>query len=273
MKKQIGRWVIAGLLISSVILLFTQCEQPDSAAPDRLQASFLNLESAPASSVDMCHYLVTTYPEESLTDSEKEALLFMREEEKLARDVYLELYGLWGSKVFNNISQSEQRHMDAVRCLLERYGLDDPAADKDAGVFVNTELQGLYDDLMQKGKESPEDALIVGALIEEVDIEDLESLLDNQEMDNQDLRAVFKNLNLGSRNHLRAFTKNLTNLGITYTPQVLSAERFEAIITSPQERGSAMGGTCTGQQKQRNKGKGANSQGKNRSGNCDGSGQ
>ncbi len=272
MKKQIERWVVSALFISAIMLLFTQCEQSDSVTPDRLQASLFSLENGSATSVDRCNYLVNTYPEETLANLEKEALLFMREEEKLARDVYLGLYHQWGSKIFNNIAQAEQRHMEAVGCLLVRYDLDDPAADKDAGVFVNTELQGLYTDLMEKGRESLEDALAVGALIEEVDIEDLESLLGNPEIDNQDVRAVLENLNRGSRNHLRVFTKNLANSGITYTSQVLSAEQFQAIITSPQERGPAMNGTCTGQQAHKGKGKGANGQDRNPSGNCDGSG-
>ncbi len=64
-----------------------------------------------------------------LTAAEEEGLLFMREEEKLARDVYLVLFDKWGLRVFENIAESEQRHMDAVLYLLGKYGLDDPARD------------------------------------------------------------------------------------------------------------------------------------------------
>ena len=37
---------------------------------------------------------------QSLTDEEIESLVFMHEEEKLARDVYLTLYDLWGFQIF-----------------------------------------------------------------------------------------------------------------------------------------------------------------------------
>ena len=71
-----------------------------------------------------------------LTDSEKYWLTYMREEEKLARDVYIFLYDKWGSQIFNNISVSEQTHMDAIKTLLDRYGIPDPVADKGPGVFT-----------------------------------------------------------------------------------------------------------------------------------------
>ncbi|MDP2030099.1 MAG: DUF2202 domain-containing protein [Thiobacillus sp.] len=51
----------------------------------------------------------------------KTDLLFMREEEKLARDVYLTLYETWGLAVFSNIASSEQSHMDALLKLLRTY--------------------------------------------------------------------------------------------------------------------------------------------------------
>ena len=53
----------------------------------------------------------------SLSDEEVYWLMYMREEEKLARDVYATLYEKWGTRIFNNIRVSEQRHMDAVKAL------------------------------------------------------------------------------------------------------------------------------------------------------------
>ena len=80
-------------------------------------------------------------PTGELTDYEIEALLFMREEEKLARDVYLAMYEVWGTPIFSNIAGSEQAHMDAVAYLLEAYGLEDPVAGNPNGIFENDELQ------------------------------------------------------------------------------------------------------------------------------------
>jgi hypothetical protein len=54
-----------------------------------------------------------------LSEEEFSALLYMREEEKLARDVYLTLGAHWSLPIFQNIGQSEQAHMDAVKVLLD----------------------------------------------------------------------------------------------------------------------------------------------------------
>ena len=58
-----------------------------------------------------------------LTEAEENHILYMREEEKLARDVYLTLYELWGAEIFANISESEQQHMDAYLSGLEEADL------------------------------------------------------------------------------------------------------------------------------------------------------
>lgn len=167
--------------------------------------------------------------EEPIDDMEQSSLLFMREEEKVARDVYLKLYELWGSQVFQNISSSEQRHMDAILTLLDRYGLVDPAAGKDIGEFTNADLQKLYDDLLVKGSVSWEQALHVGALIEEVDIQDLKNAINNS-VDNQDVTYVYEQLKKGSVNHLNAFVTNLSRLGISYEPQYLTTDEYNSYL-------------------------------------------
>ena len=145
-----------------------------------------------------------------LTAEEEDALLFMREEEKLARDVYLALENKWGLAVFYIIAESEQRHMDAVLNLLNKYDLEDPALE--AGYFVNKDLQKLHNDLMAKGNLSPIDALEVGVIIEIEDIEDLENyLLDDKLTDKQDINRVFTNLLNGSYNHFAAFNSHLAD--------------------------------------------------------------
>jgi hypothetical protein len=78
-----------------------------------------------------------------------------------------------GDKIFLNISDSEQQHTDAVLGLIEKYNLPDPAADTPMGEFDNLVLQGLYDLLTAQGTASLIDALIVGATIEDLDINDL----------------------------------------------------------------------------------------------------
>lgn len=139
--------------------------------------------------------------------TEEEWLLYMREEEKLARDVYSAFKDEWGLKVFRNISRSEQRHMDVIKTLLDRYGLDDPAAGNGRGVFSNKELQELYDELIAKGKKSVRDALEVGVIIEETDIDDLEKAL--KVTIHKDIKRVYSNIMAGSYNHLAAFESKL----------------------------------------------------------------
>ena len=172
---------------------------------------------------------ITEFPLEELNQGEIDGLIFMREEEKLARDVYIAMYGKWGKRVFNNISESEQRHMDALKTLFDRYELDDPVGENSLGVFKNETLQDLYNMLIDQGSVSLIEALKVGALIEEIDILDIQYELD-EHVDNQDVTFVYDNLLKGSRNHLRAFVRNLSRQGVEYTPQKLSEEQYLAII-------------------------------------------
>ena len=178
---------------------------------------------------------ISTLPVESLNADEQASLLYIREEEKLAYDVYIKLNTQWGgnTQTFGNISNSEAKHQDAVHELLVRYNLPDAAAGLPAGVFNNSKLQNLYTQLVNTGAASLVDALKVGAAIEEIDIIDIQN--DLTKVDNQDIRLVYENLMKGSRNHLRAFVKNLANQGVTYVPQYMPQSDYQAIINSATE--------------------------------------
>jgi hypothetical protein len=130
---------------------------------------------------------------EDLSADEIAGLLFMREEEKLAHDVYVALYARWGAQVFNNIVPSEAQHTEAVRQLILSHGLPDPAATTPPGVFVNTELQQLHDALVAQGQPRLIDALKVGCLIEEKDIVDIEEKK-RQVLDEPDIVNAYDNL-------------------------------------------------------------------------------
>ncbi|MFZ5856898.1 MAG: DUF2202 domain-containing protein [Chloroflexota bacterium] len=191
---------------------------------------------------------VLDIPASDLSAEETAALLYMREEEKLARDVYNFLYTTWGQPTFQNIAASEQAHMDEIKVLLDRYGLADPALD--AGQFTDANLQALYTQLTTQGALSLGDALKVGAAIEEIDILDLQTRL--AQTDNADLQQVFTNLMNGSYNHLKSFTSVLlTQTGETYQPQYLTAEQYQSIITSTTTgNGNGNGGQGAGGQGQ-----------------------
>ena len=140
-----------------------------------------------------------------LSDEEREALIYLREEEKLAHDVYAVLHEKWGTRVFENIGASEARHMASMKTLLASYGLADPVGDNEIGVFANEDLQKLFDALVAQGSVSEAEALKVGVAIENKDIGDLERLVATTT--HSDISQVAQNLLAGSRNHLSAFSK------------------------------------------------------------------
>ena len=199
-----------------------------------------------------------------LTKTEKEGIQLMREEEKLAQDVYLFLYEKWELPIFNNISSAETRHFDAVGYLLETFEISDPAQ-AEIGKFKNQEITFLYDSLTQKGSESLIEALKVGAFIEEFDIADLQKLLtiNNDSI----IEGVYQNLLRGSNNHLRAFTGQLESRGENYSPVILNETAYLEVVQGSHQMGGdntncvLQQNSCPNQQKNnsggnRNRGKG-----------------
>ena len=172
----------------------------------------------------------------SVDATEADYLVYVREEEKLARDVYITLYQAWGVAVFDNIAASEETHTTAVEDMIEKYRLTDPVVDDTVGVFVNPDLASLYTTLIARGSQSPVEALYVGAAIEELDMTDLQAAIDAT--DNADIRQLYENLMSGSRNHLRAYVGQIENLGIVYEAQYLTQEEVDQIVDSPFERNS-----------------------------------
>ena len=162
-----------------------------------------------------------------LTQEQENTLLFIREEEKLARDVYLKLYNKWQKNVFINIANSEQKHMDAMLKKIEFFGLEDPVIPR-VGGFYNVDLQDMYDQLVAEGSQSYIDALRVGAFIEDMDFQDLQIAI--EETDDLALKTTYESLLDGSKNHLRAFVGLLQQQGEEYSPQYIEPELYDAIL-------------------------------------------
>ena len=218
-RKQFLKYLGAALGAAAVPPVLTACGGGDTAVsvPEPLPGS----ESAPV-----------LLP--ALSAEEIAGLYYMREEEKLAHDVYLALFDRWDAQVFDNIAQSETQHTEAVRSLILAHGLEDPAATTAPGVFVNADLQALYNQLVDMGQRSLVDALKVGCLVEETDIRDIEkrkALV----IDEPDIVQVYDNLLCGSRNHLRAFNSQLVKQEGVYEPTVLTPAEWDAIALSPNE--------------------------------------
>jgi hypothetical protein len=211
--------IVLGLLILTALSL-QSCTQAAEA-----------YTALKTNNIEAVNSAISTTNGTELTDDEIASLVYMREEEKLAHDVYLTLYDLYGLPIFKNIARSEQTHTEAVKRLLDAFNIPDPADTSPIGVFVDPELQNLYDELIQTGSQSLGDALKVGAVIEEIDILDLEENLDFAE--NENIRNVFINLIRGSENHLRAFTKTLArNTGETYQPQFMDVDAYNEIVST-----------------------------------------
>jgi hypothetical protein len=162
-----------------------------------------------------------------LTQAEIDDLKFLREEEKLARDVYLFSYNKYQVSIFNNISQSEQKHMNSVLNLMNKYGIPDSAS-TEIGVFNNTDLQQLYTALTTQANISLIEALKVGATIEDLDINDIDDFISNT--NKSDILNVYDNLTCGSKNHIRSYTSQLSSNGETYIPQFISNEYYITIM-------------------------------------------
>lgn len=173
---------------------------------------------------------------QTITESEQATILRMREDEKLARDVYTTLNEKWNQKVFANILESEAYHMSQIKILIEKYKLEDPVAkiNDQPGVFVNPEIQKMYDDFIASGSVSVLAAYKAGAEIEEIDIKELGEAIAATEV--KDIKGTYKYLLDASKNHLVAFVRNMERMGVNYEPVVLSKEQFDAIIRSSQAK-------------------------------------
>lgn len=195
----------------------------------------------------------------ALTAQDSQSLIQMREEEKLARDVYTALYSKWGDKVFANIAGAESRHMMAVGNLLSKFGINDPIKNQAPGVFTDPKLQDLYNKLVAEGSQSAQSALKVGLQIEEMDIADLRTSINST--DNRDIQRVLGNLLKGSESHLRAFASKLSSAGGSYTAQHLTQKEMDQILSSQGSRGRGNGqGAGSGNSKGSSRGNGKGTQ-------------
>ena len=137
--------------------------------------------------------------------------------------------------VFADITASEAAHSAAVKALLDRYQLADPLAGLASGTFRTPAFRSLYNSLVATCRISLVEALKVGVQIEELDMPEI--TIQKAGIDNADILMVCDNLLRGSRNHLRAFMKVLTQQGGIYVPQYIGQAEFDAIVNSPVETG------------------------------------
>ena len=219
--------------------LTTTAAAAAASVVDAATASATDADDATTSVTDDTTNTTTPSTTTTLTADETATLLFVREEEKLARDVYLTLFNKWGTKTFQNIAlNSEQQHLDVMGKLVDTYNLQDPVLDNTIGAFTDPVLLGLYQDLVMRGSTSLNDGLHVGGFIEEFDINDLQEAIDEANAGSKpaDIIAAYTNLMCGSRNHLRSFVGQIEKNGVDYQAQVIPQATVDAIVNSPEEK-------------------------------------
>ena len=166
----------------------------------------------------------------SLNEDEIKGLAFIREEEKVSRDLYQSFYEKETFSIFQDTARSEQSHMDSVLILLDKYGLKDPAKEA-RGEFENSTLQEIYDNLRIIGNTSGDDALKAAASFEEISIIDLERLISST--NKEDIRTVYGGLLAGSKKHLRSYVNALAEQKVKYEPRHLDREEYDEFVKLP----------------------------------------
>jgi hypothetical protein len=262
MKTSMKSIVISSFVVASLFVA-SSCQKDNMNAENVQYASILSVSGDGTTSVIEANLKSALIVTSDLTDSELASLLKMKEEEKLARDVYTALAEKWGSQVFTNISAAESNHLNAIILLLTSYGVTETSIGE-AGKFTIPAVQTLYNELVANASVSVEEAFKTGALIEEMDIKDLDDALVTTT--NENVILVFENLLKGSRNHLRAFNRQLTTLGIVYTPVYVSQADYDLIVNSAMEKGNQY--RMNGQGNRMGKGKGGKGKGNKGNGTC-----
>lgn len=235
MKSNRIRTGMMSLLLASLVAGLAACGgggSGDDSPP------LLSVDANGVSTIDqstLALRLATYTLQAPLSPAESASLLFMREEEQLAHDVYAAAAVRYSVPIFANIAASETTHASAVATLLARYAVADPMAGLPTGTFASRDFQALHDRLVAASAVSLTEALKVGVEIEELDIRDLEA--QKPGIDNADILMVYDHLLRGSRNHLRAFVKVLAQQGGSYTPKYISQVAYDAIVGSPIETG------------------------------------
>lgn len=199
----------------------------DSSSEEFISIEIIDEEEISTLEVDKIREHLSDVTEGSLSDAELAGLYYMEEEEKLAHDIYVALGEMWNIKSFQNISKAEASHASSTAAVLEAYGYPSIQS-SELGLFENQELQNLYNALLDDGSVSSQEAILVGIMVEEVDIVDLDKFL--AETDNADIITLYNNLKRGSENHLRAFVKNYERSGDSYFPQFLDESYYNSVI-------------------------------------------
>jgi len=212
MKKSI-------LALSLATILFSGCSSTSNDSNNQ------DLGTVPTSVTD-----AIKAPKSTLTQDLQDSITYMYSEERLAYDVYINIYQKRALKQLTNIAtNAETKHIEKVDELAVKYDLNitrypdtnTPYSTDDlkrygSGQYPVTPIQDLYNLLYDKGIQSDKDALEVGCMVEVVDIDDLDKYIKQAKTSNaSDVITIFEFLRDGSYKHYWSFDKGLKNIGIS----------------------------------------------------------
>lgn len=173
-------------------------------------------------------------PFQTLSPNEEAGLIYMRQEQKLVCDVYMDLSDNWNTRLFNSIADSELSHMDSMLGLLNSYGIPDPIDGLMPGEFDDFQLWQLYYRLITQSDASLVAALNSAAETEELHIGNL--VLRMAQTNKRDIKGLYNYLRLASANHLRVIVSQLASYGEIYSPQHLSYGTYNNIMSAGRRR-------------------------------------
>lgn len=192
-------------------------------------------------------------------------IAFSWNEEKMAKDLYLNLYdtlfstGVEVKSLANVANNSEAQHQETMRALLEKYDLDISQVSSEtdsipngydgdvlelilSGQFPMTAVQTMYDELMshaQNHSNLQQGALEAACMVEVVDVNDLnDSIQQANELGAYELVVAFENLRAGSYNHYWAFNNALVQMGVSSGCGVLGADYIKDYPQVPKGNGN-----------------------------------
>lgn len=237
--KIINFFKIALLSISALII--TSCnnsEEFDENGNNELLAILKVAQEDGMSSFvtpNICPILDVTNP---LTADEIEFLFAMREDEKVAIDLYTAFATQYPTATqFSRIAAAEATHIAVAETVLGYYEVTYPALGA-AGVFADAERQAQYQELLAKAT-TLQAAFEAMATLEEENIAAYKAVEAN--ITNANLKLIVSNMIKASSNHLKAAVRQLTALGVTYTPAYLDQATFYNIINSAFTQGNKYG--------------------------------
>lgn len=227
--------LFAAVLIGFFALI--SCTKSDDLIPEgETSLSLLSVDAEGVSSMTRANVVPVLDATSPLTADEIEFLYAMREDEKLARDLYAYFWTRYPTAPqIQRISKAEESHIAAIETVLDYYEISYPAMSA-PGVFEDSTRQALYDELALKS-ETMLEAFQTMAFVEDRDLFAYKMV--QSQITNANLSLLIENMIKASTNHLKAAIRQIFVRDGSYTSIYLSAEEYDAIIKLPFQNGKA----------------------------------